>query len=95
MKKLALIAPAALFALAACGSSTDASEDAVADTVEVPADTAMEDTPPPVAADLPPEDNAAAEAEMEENITNAEEAAEAAQATVDDVLAEVEAAETE
>ena len=51
MKKSALIALAALapLALAACGSSTDASEDAVADTVEMPADEAMAGTPPPVA----------------------------------------------
>ena len=48
MKKL-ILALAAPFALAACGSSTDASEDAVADTVEMPADEAMANTPPPVA----------------------------------------------
>jgi hypothetical protein len=36
-------------ALAACGSATDASEDALADNVEVPADEAMANAPAPVA----------------------------------------------
>ena len=51
MKKFAIIAAAAgAFALAGCGDTTDASEDAVADSVEVPADEAMADAPDPVEA---------------------------------------------
>src|SRR5690606_34384332 len=50
MKKFALIAAAAgVFALAGCGSADDASEDAMADTVEMPADEAMAAAPDPVA----------------------------------------------
>lgn len=49
MKKIAIVAAAAAFALAACGETTDASEDAIADSVEVPADDAMADAPDPVA----------------------------------------------
>ncbi|WP_170003703.1 hypothetical protein [Pseudopontixanthobacter vadosimaris] len=43
MKKLAraALASATLLALAACGSADDASEEAVADNVEIPADDAM------------------------------------------------------
>ena len=50
MKKTLMIALscAATLALSACGSATDASEDAVADNVEVPADEAMAGTPAPV-----------------------------------------------
>ena len=51
MKKIALFAAVSSFALAlaACGGSDDASEDAMADDVEMPADEAMADTPLPVA----------------------------------------------
>ena len=79
MKKIvsvSVLASAAL-ALAACGSSTDASEDATADTVEMPADEAMADAPAPV-------DDAAVEEEMTANETDAAAAAEEAQATVDE-----------
>ena len=50
MRKLAttLIAIVATTGLAACGSSTDASEEAMADNVEMPADDAMADVPDPV-----------------------------------------------
>ncbi len=46
--KFAAVAAFAL-GLAACGSATDASEDALADNVEVPADEAMAAAPAPVA----------------------------------------------
>lgn len=51
MSKTLKFAFAATFALAlaACGSATDASEDALADNVEVPADEAMAAAPAPVA----------------------------------------------
>ena len=51
MKKLALFAAASSFALAlaACGDSNDASEDALADDVELPADEAMANVPDPTA----------------------------------------------
>jgi hypothetical protein len=50
VKKFATLAFAAAgsLALAACGSTTDASEDAIADDVEMPADQALIDTPEPV-----------------------------------------------
>ncbi|GAA0267191.1 hypothetical protein GCM10009127_03550 [Alteraurantiacibacter aestuarii] len=49
MKKIAplAIAATALLTLSACGSTTDASEDAMADTVEMPADQALAGTPEP------------------------------------------------
>ena len=51
MKKIALFAAVSSFALAlaACGDSGDASEDAMADNVELPADEAMADAPMPTA----------------------------------------------
>ena len=79
MKKIIATAVlASAFALSACGSSTDASEDATADTVEMPADDAMAGAPAPVA------DEAAAETEMQANEADAEAAATEAQATVDE-----------
>lgn len=94
MKKFASIAFAAtgLLALSACGSSTDASEDAMADTVEMPADDAMAGAPEPALdedAVMDAADEAAAGTEM-----NAMEAAEAADAMVnDDVEAAIGVAE--
>ena len=75
MKKTLLIAFAAsaTLTLAACGSATDASEDAVADTVEMPADEAMAGTPQPA-------EDADAMAEATES---AEEAAATAEALVE------------
>lgn len=101
MKKItmATIAATASLALAACGNSTDASEDAMADTVELPADEAMEEMPLP-AEDVDVVEEAAVEAVeedvavSEEVVDGAVEAAEAAQATVDDVeaaIADIEA----
>ena len=63
MKKIALIAAVSTaFALAGCGDSTDASDDAMADSVEMPADEALADAPDP-AADV---DSAEAIEEAEE-----------------------------
>lgn len=87
MKKTLQFAATIAFAaaLAACGSATDASEDAMADNVEVPADEAMTGAPAPVAD---------AEALTEEAETDAVEAAEAAEAMVDaDAPASAEAPE--
>lgn len=98
MKKFAIIAATtAALALSACGESTDASEDAVADTVEVPADDAMEGLPDPVAdADAMTEEEAAAvDAAMDDGEAMAEEAGDAAQQTVDDAIAAAEAAQGE
>ncbi len=77
MKKSLAFALAAPFvlALAACGSATDASEDALADNVEVPADEAMVGAPAPVADP---------EALAEEAEADAMEAAE----TAEDMVAE-------
>jgi len=53
MRILATFAAAsAVLALAACGSSDQASEQAVADTVEMPADEAMSEAPMPAAAEV-------------------------------------------
>lgn len=78
MKKTLQIAVTIAFAasLAACGSATDASEDAIADNVEVPADEAMTGAPAPVAdAEALTEATDAAE-------TDAVDAADAAEAMV-------------
>lgn len=77
----AALATFACFGLAACGSSTDASEDAIADTVEMPADEAMGGTPEPVEdADALVDPVEAATAEAEENMDALEdEAMEAAE----------------
>lgn len=91
MKKTAfsLIAAASALALAACGGSDSASEDAVADTVEMPADEAMEDTPEPVAVD----DAAADAAEPAEDAAQSFEATgAAAEEAAADAAAAAEAA---
>lgn len=97
MKKLAIMAAAAAFALSACGDTTDASEDAVADSVEVPADDAMTGLPDPVAdADaMSADEEAAIEEDMDQAEATAEAAGDAAQDTVDDALAAAEAAQEE
>lgn len=98
MKKIAFVATVAAFALTACGETTDASEEAQADTVEVEADAAMEDMPEPVADDAATaEDLTEAEAEAEINVSEeqANRDADNAQATVDDALAAAEAAAAE
>jgi hypothetical protein len=96
MTKFSLIAfaSAASLALAACGGSDDASEDAMADTVEMPADEAMASAPEPAAdtdvvADAA--DDAAAGAGEEAEATTAE-VAEAAEAAAADAAAAAEAA---
>ena len=88
MKKFAILAPAALLVLSACGESTDASEEAVADTVEVPADDAMATMPDPVV------DGALAESDTVDSAIDAAtvdaetaaDSADAAQAAADDAL---------
>ena len=90
MKKLAMTAFAsvAVLALAACGGSDDASEDAMADNVEMPADEAMAGAGDPVAdTDLDAAD--AATADAGDTTAAAGDAAEAAAA---DAAAAAEAA---
>jgi hypothetical protein len=84
MKKIALFAAASSFALAlaACGDSNDASEDALADDVELPADNAMANVPDP-AADVESEDTQSDAVTQEA----AEDAADQAEAAVADVEA--------
>lgn len=93
MKKLVLLAAAPAFALIGCGDSTDASEDAVADTVEMPADEAMADTPPPVADSestmMESEDAEPANVTEEEAETAADDAVDAA-AAAEAAMAEIE-----
>ena len=77
MKKIlaAIAGSGLLLGLAACGSSSDASEDAMADTVEMPAEDAMADAPDPVADP---------EAAMDDSEADAMDAADAAEAMVQD-----------
>jgi hypothetical protein len=93
MRKLlfASLASASVLALAACGSSDDASADAEADTVEMPADEAMTGVEDPVL-----DDGATQDAE-EATTTSAGEAAAAAEAAGEaaaDAAAAAAAAET-
>ncbi|MGQ7830542.1 hypothetical protein [Altererythrobacter sp. Z27] len=84
MKKTTLLfALAGTFALAACGGADDASIDAEADTVEMPADAALEGV-----TDAPAED---ADANTDETAVSEQTATEAADAAAD-VAAAAEAA---
>jgi len=85
MKKIALYTAASAFALAlgACGDSDDASEDAMAGDVELPADEAMSDVPDPV-ADL--------ESDAGQDLAVTQEQAETAADDAVDAVADIEAA---
>ena len=91
MKKFALIAFAAVaaFGLAACGKSDDASEGAMADNVEMPADQAMATAAPPVADAEASSDTATGPTSVA-----ASEAGDAAEAAAADAAAAAEAATT-
>lgn len=80
MKKIALsaLATAAALALSACGSSDDASTDAMADDVEVPADEAMS-----AAGDATPTEDPSADADEAATATTDDAAAAAAAAAAD------------
>ncbi|WP_121118873.1 hypothetical protein [Croceibacterium ferulae] len=99
MKTLALTAAAPLlFALAACGSSDDASEDAMADTVEMPADEAMAEAPMPAPAapgdaGMTTDPVADANEPAASSVDTTTEAADAAAAAVADIESEAAAAE--
>jgi hypothetical protein len=90
MKKFALIAFAAVaaYGLTACGKSDDASEDAMADNVEMPADEAMSTAAPPVA------DAEATSDTSDATSAAAAEAGDAAEAAAADAAAAAEAATT-
>ncbi len=99
MKKITLLAPLAVLALSACGSSTDASQDATADTVEIPADNAMASAPDPVAdaganvdAPAPAETGEVAE-DAPTTVEDTADAAAAAAADAEAALGAVDAAE--
>lgn len=95
MKKLAyVVALGGLsFGLAACGSTDDASTEAMPDTVEMPADEALE----PIAEDPVVDDTAVGPpvdpADRAPSQQTAEEAADAAQNVADEAAAAAEAAE--
>jgi len=90
MNKTALFAVSSFaLALAACGGSDDASEDALADNVEMPADEAMTDMPMPAADATEAADDAAADADA---AMNAEAAGAAAEQAAADAAAAAEAA---
>jgi hypothetical protein len=90
MRILAPLALAAAFALGGCGHADDASQDAQADSVEIPADEALQNTPEPstdtAAADAAEQATTAAEA-------SANSSADAAQAAAADATAAAEAAQ--
>lgn len=92
MKKMLLSAAVSSFALAlaACGGSDDASEDAMADNVEMPADEALADAPLPVADETTAAEEAAESAE--ESLDAAEAAGAAAEEAAADAAAAAEAA---
>lgn len=94
MKKFALIAfaAAAAYGLSACGKSDDASEDAMADNVEMPADSAMATVAPPVADAQASSDESSAAGPTSAAASEAGDAAEAAAA---DAAAAAEAATTQ
>ncbi len=89
MRKFALAASlaATTLALAACGSSNDASEDAEAETVEEPAAEAMEEVieEPVVDTDMSPREEAPAGPPVEQRTLD--QAADDAEATVADIEA--------
>lgn len=94
MKKIAytLLASAGALALAACGSSDSASEDAQADSVEMPADEAMTGTTEEPAADADAmsdavDDATAAATEVADKTAEAADAAGKAAADVADAVA--------
>ena len=91
MKKFALIAFAALaaYGLSACGKSDDASDEAMADNVEMPADEAMSTAAPPVA-----DAEAASDAATGPTSEAAAQAGEAAEDAAADAAAAAEAATT-
>src|SRR5690606_21786498 len=94
MKKLLFVslASAGMLALGACGSADDASVDAEADTVEMPAAEAMTDgVEDPVADEAATEDAAEATAEATEEAVGAAEAA--SEAAADAAAAAAEAAD--
>jgi hypothetical protein len=94
MKKFALIAFAAVaaYGLSGCGKSDDASEDAMADNVEMPADSAMATAAPPVADAQASSDETSAAGPTSAAASEAGDAAEAAAA---DAAAAAEAATTQ
>jgi hypothetical protein len=87
---LALAASAA-FALAGCGHADDASQDAQADSVEIPADEALNNTPEP-STDTAATDFAAEQATKAAEVS-ANSAADAAQDAAADATAAAEAAQ--
>jgi hypothetical protein len=94
MNKFALIAfaAAAAYGLAACGKADDASEDAMADNVELPADSAMASAAPPVADASASSDETSVAGPTSAAAAEAGDAAEAAAA---DAAAAAEAATTQ
>jgi len=89
MKKIALLAVSSFaLALAACGDSGNASEDAMAENVELAADEAMADTPDPVPADAV----ATAAEEATQSAESALDAAEAAGVAAEEAAADAAAA---
>ena len=77
-------------ALAGCGDNGDASEDATADSVEIPADEAMADAPMPAEDDTALAEPAEETDTVDEVEADAQQAADDAQSAVDDVISAAE-----
>lgn len=88
--RIALAASLAL-GLAACGDSQDASDDAMAESVELPADAAMDDVPMPAENGDALDDAKETVPPVEKVEQDAQQAADDAQAAVDDAIAAAEA----
>ena len=93
------LAGVSALALAACGDSNDASDEVMAEDVEMPADEAMdeideepvEDTAAPAPAPAPaPANTQTAEERAEADRANMQDDAEAAEAAAADIMAEIE-----
>ena len=91
MRILAPLVLAAAFALAGCGHADDASQEAQADSVEIPADEALQNTPEP-STDTAAADSAAEQATKAAE-ASANQSADAAQAAAADATAAAEAAQ--
>ena len=91
MRILAPLVLATAFALAGCGHADDASQEAQADSVEIPADEALQNTPEP-STDTAAADSAAEQATKAAE-ASANQSADAAQAAAADATAAAEAAQ--
>ena len=92
MRKIAtVLASGLVLALAACGDSEEVAEEAIENTVEIPADEAMVGVPEPQ-ADVVAEAEEDASESVDDAVEAAEQAADAAEQAAQDAAAAAEAA---